>query len=103
PGAYPGGSITLAIVQHRIARDPRLGDRVRLPNAAPSQGHPEPMNRRILLLLAVIILGGLAWWLNSNDAPTTLDRPLSDFAVDDTSRVTRIHISDTKGGATVDL
>ena len=61
------------------------------------------MNRRILLLLSVIILGGLAWWLKSNDAPTTLDRPLSDFAVDDTSKVTRIHISDTKGGGTVDL
>lgn len=61
------------------------------------------MNRRILLLLAVIILGGLAWWLSSNDAPTTLDRPLSDFAVADTAGVTRIHISDTQGGTSVDL
>lgn len=61
------------------------------------------MNRRIFLLLAVICLGGLAWWLSRNDAPTTLDRPLSDFAVADTAQVTRIHISDTKGGVPVDL
>ena len=61
------------------------------------------MNRRILLLLAVIVLGALAWWLSRNDAPTTLDRPLSDFAVPDTAGVTRIFIADTKGGGTVDL
>lgn len=61
------------------------------------------MNRRLLLLLLVALLGGVAWWLVRNDAPTTLDRPLSDFAVADTAGVTRIHISDTKGGASVDL
>ncbi len=61
------------------------------------------MNRRLLLLLVALALGGLAWWLMRNDAPTTLDRPLSDFAVPDTSGVTRIFISDTKGGASVDL
>lgn len=60
------------------------------------------MNRRLVLLLALVVLGGLAWWLKSNDAPTTLDRPLSDFAVPDTAGVTRIHISDTKGSS-VDL
>lgn len=61
------------------------------------------MNRRLLLLLVLVLLGALAWWLARNDAPTTLDRPLSDFAVPDTAGVTRIHISDTKGGASVDL
>lgn len=61
------------------------------------------MNRRIILLLVLVVLGGAAWWLVRTDAPTTLDRPLSDFAVPDTAGVTRIHISDTKGGASVDL
>lgn len=61
------------------------------------------MNRRVLLLLVVIVLGAAAWWLMRNDAPTTLDRPLSDFAVPDTAGVTRIFIADTKGGTTVDL
>lgn len=60
------------------------------------------MNRRLLLLLVLIILGSVAWWLSRTSGPTTLDRPLSDFAVQDTSRVSRIFITDQKG-ATVDL
>lgn len=55
------------------------------------------MNRKLLLLLVLVVLGAVAWWLQRNDAPTTLDRPLSDFAVPDTAGVSRIHISDTKG------
>ncbi|MBX2973730.1 MAG: hypothetical protein KF797_11540, partial [Flavobacteriales bacterium] len=54
-------------------------------------------------LLSIVVLGGIAWWLARNDAPTTLDRPLSDFAVPDTAGVTRIFITDTKGGGSVDL
>ncbi|MBP9176237.1 MAG: hypothetical protein KBF67_01950, partial [Flavobacteriales bacterium] len=60
------------------------------------------MNRRILLFVVLLVLGGIAWWLSSNSGPTTLDRPLSDFAVPDTSRVSRIFIADRKG-ATIDL
>ena len=55
------------------------------------------MNRRILLFVVLLVLGGIAWWLSSNSGPTTLDRPLSDFAVPDTSRVSRIFIADRKG------
>ncbi len=60
------------------------------------------MNRRLLLFLVLIVLGGVAWWLSRTSGPTTLDRPLSDFAVEDTSRVTRIFIADQKG-ASIDL
>lgn len=60
------------------------------------------MNRRLILLLILLALGGTAWWLSTKDSTTTLDRPLSDFAVPDTAGVTRIHISDTRG-AYVDL
>jgi len=60
------------------------------------------MNRRILLFVVLLVLGGIARWLSSNSGPTTLDRPLSDFAVPDTSRVSRIFIADRKG-ATIDL
>lgn len=55
------------------------------------------MNRRLILLSVLILLGGLAWWLSTNSAPTTLDRPLSDFAVPDTGSVTRIFIADQHG------
>lgn len=56
------------------------------------------MNRRLLVLLLVLaVLGGIAWWLQQRTAPTTLDVPLTDFAVPDTARVTRLFITDTKG------
>lgn len=55
------------------------------------------MNRRLLLLIVLLALGGLAWWLSRNSAPTTLDRPLSDFAIQDTASVTRIFITDQHG------
>jgi hypothetical protein len=55
------------------------------------------MNRRLLLFLVLVILGGVAWWLSRNSAPTTLDRPLSDFAIQDTASVTRIFIVDQHG------
>lgn len=55
------------------------------------------MNRRLLLLIVLVALGGVAWWLSRNSAPTTLDRPLSDFAVPDTASVTRIFIADQHG------
>jgi len=55
------------------------------------------MNRRPLLFVVLIVLGGLAWWISSRSGSTTLDRPLSDFAVGDTARVTRIFIADQQG------
>lgn len=60
------------------------------------------MNRRLLLLIVLLVLGGLAWWLNQRGNATTLDKPMSDFSFADTSRVTRVFIAD-KHGATVDL
>lgn len=55
------------------------------------------MNRNLLLLLAVAVLGGLAWWLTSSDRGTSLDAPLSDFTIADTARVDRIFITDVAG------
>ncbi|HRH70859.1 MAG TPA: hypothetical protein PLB89_15260 [Flavobacteriales bacterium] len=55
------------------------------------------MNRRLLLLVVLVLLGGLAWWISSRSGPSTLDRPLSDFAVADTAGVTRIYIADKQG------
>jgi len=60
------------------------------------------MNRRLLLLLVLAALGAAAWWLSSRSTGSTLDPTLSDFAIADTARVTRIHISDRKG-KTIDL
>jgi hypothetical protein len=60
------------------------------------------MNRRILLLILLLVLGGLAWWLSSRDTASTLDHPLTDFAIKDTSRVDRIFIAE-KDGRAVDL
>ncbi len=53
------------------------------------------MNRRLLLLIVLAVLGATAWWLNSRSTGSTLDPTLSDFAIADTARVTRIHISGT--------
>lgn len=60
------------------------------------------MNRRLVLLLVLAALALTAWWLQRRSAPTTLDAPLTDFAVKDTARVTRLFIADKKG-RTVDL
>lgn len=60
------------------------------------------MKRRLLLLIVLVALGGLAWWLSQRNGPTTLDRPLTDFAVKDTSSVDRIFIAE-KNGRNVDL
>lgn len=61
------------------------------------------MNRRLLLLLAVLaVLAATAWWLSRRSSGSTLDPVLSDFAIPDTARVTRIHIADRKGKA-IDL
>ena len=60
------------------------------------------MNRRIVLLIVLLVLGGFAWWLSQGGPASTLDKPMSDFAVQDTGRVTRVFIVDKKG-ASVDL
>ena len=60
------------------------------------------MNRRLLLFLVLCILGAIAWWLNQRAGNSTLDPQLTDFAVQDTSRVDRIFIAD-KEGRSIDL
>jgi hypothetical protein len=60
------------------------------------------MKARNILVLVVILLAGLAWWLGRTKGPNTLDRPLSDFMVPDTSKVDRIFIA-VPDGRTVDL
>ncbi|MBP6313654.1 MAG: hypothetical protein KA408_15375, partial [Flavobacteriales bacterium] len=52
------------------------------------------MNKKAILILTLAVLGGLAWWLNTRSSATTLDVPLSDFAIVDTAGVTRIYIVD---------
>ena len=60
------------------------------------------MNRKLILFVLLLVLGAVAFWMWSRSAPTTLDTPLSDFAVADTNRVSRIFISD-QHGRTIDL
>lgn len=60
------------------------------------------MNRRILLLIVLLALGIAAFWLYRTNQPTTLAKPLSDFAVEDTAAIDRIFIAD-KQGRSVDL
>lgn len=56
------------------------------------------MNKRLLILIVVLIaLGATAWWLAGERGTSTLDRPLSDFMVPDTSKVDRIFIAETDG------
>ena len=61
------------------------------------------MNKRwIQLLFVLAVLAAAAWWLDRSDTGSTLDRPITDFAVADTSRVSRIFIAEMSG-RTVDL
>ena len=52
------------------------------------------MNKKGILILTLAVLGAVAWWLNTRSSATTLDVPLSDFAIADTAGVTRIYIVD---------
>lgn len=61
------------------------------------------MNRRLIaLLLLLAALALAAWWLNKGSTDSTLDPALSDFAIADTARVTRIYIAD-RAGKQIDL
>lgn len=60
------------------------------------------MNRKLILLIVLLALGGIAWWLARRGNDSTLDQPLTDFAVKDTSRITRIFIANRQGRS-VDL
>lgn len=56
------------------------------------------MKKNILLLIAVIVLGIIAYVVYQRSAPSTLaGKPLSNFAIDDTSTVTKIIITDHFG------
>jgi hypothetical protein len=60
------------------------------------------MNHRLLLLIALVLLGLLALYLARTRGDDTLAGPLSDFMVADTAAIDRIHITETSGRA-VDL
>ncbi|MCB0808595.1 MAG: hypothetical protein KDB96_04875 [Flavobacteriales bacterium] len=61
------------------------------------------MNRRLIRsIFVLLVLAAAAWWLQDRDTGSTLDRPLTDFSVADTSQVSRIFIAETNGRS-VDL
>ncbi len=60
------------------------------------------MKRNLLLLLVLVVLGALVWWLSTERGTGTLAGPLTDFAVQDTSEITRIFIAE-HNGKSVDL
>jgi len=56
------------------------------------------MKKNFLLLLTVLLLGMAALFIYKKSTPSTLaDKPLSDFAIDDTASVTKIIITDHLG------
>lgn len=60
------------------------------------------MKRNLILLLVLLLLAALVWWLAAERGSGTLAGPLADFAVADTSKVTRIFIAE-HNGRSVDL
>ncbi len=60
------------------------------------------MKRNLLLLLVLVVLGALVWWLSTERGTGTLTGALTDFAVQDTSKVSRIFIAE-HNGKSVDL
>lgn len=58
------------------------------------------MNRTLILLLAVVLLGGLAWWATSSSAkPASADEraEIRRFGIAEFDQVARIFIADRKG------
>ncbi|MBK8847709.1 MAG: DUF4340 domain-containing protein [Bacteroidetes bacterium] len=60
------------------------------------------MKRNLLLLLALAALGGITWYFIGTSGTSTLQRELSDFAVEDTASITKIFIA-TKEGQQITL
>ncbi|MFZ6051375.1 hypothetical protein [Halocola ammonii] len=62
--------------------------------------------KKNLLLLGILVLlaalSGVAYWLSDSGSSTLSSNPLTDFAIEDTSTVTKIFITD-KSGASVTL
>ncbi len=58
--------------------------------------------KKLLLPLLFVLLAAMAFWLWRSNSGSTLTGPLSDFAMPDTARVSRIFIAD-KQGLTADL
>jgi hypothetical protein len=59
------------------------------------------MKRNIFLLILLVVLGTLAWWLYQKQSPTTLsDKPLAQFALEDTAAVTKFTVFDPISGKT---
>lgn len=57
--------------------------------------------KKNLLLLGILILlaalSGIGYWLSDSSASSLADNPLADFAIEDTSSVTKIFITDKSG------
>lgn len=62
------------------------------------------MNRNIILIIALVVVGGITWlvWKNKPDTATTLDRTASNFKIDDVNTIGRILITN-KDGSRSDL
>lgn len=58
--------------------------------------------KRFALPLLLLVLAATAFWLWKRDTGTTLAAPMADFAIEDTSAVSRIFIAESDG-KTVDL
>jgi hypothetical protein len=60
------------------------------------------MKRIVLLLVVLVLLAGLAWWLNEKSERSTIPVELIDFGISDTASVQRIFIGKSDGSK-VDL
>ena len=55
-------------------------------------------NLKLLLILIVLtVVSGVVWYINGDTDRTLTANPLADFAIEDTSAVTKIFISDANG------
>ncbi|MCB9186133.1 MAG: DUF4340 domain-containing protein [Flavobacteriales bacterium] len=55
------------------------------------------MNRNLIALLILLILGALAFWVYTERGSGTIKPELHDFAVEDTSAITKIFLADKTG------
>ncbi|MBL0053503.1 MAG: DUF4340 domain-containing protein [Bacteroidetes bacterium] len=59
------------------------------------------MKKNILLLIILLVAGGITWWVVKHNSGSTIVGELSDFAVEDTSSITKIFMADKQGHSVI--
>jgi hypothetical protein len=57
------------------------------------------MNKRLIILFAIVAVAGILYWIAQAQGWSTIKRELKDFAISDTSKITRVFLADKRGNS----